>query len=97
VSKVFGISGHSGSGKTTLIQAMLPVLLQMGVKSSVIKHTHHDFVVEPPGKDSARFRAAGAHEVMVCSSHRYAIVREMRDEPALSLDEQVSRLAPRAL
>lgn len=94
MSKVFGISGHSGSGKTTLIQAMLPVLLQMGVKSSVIKHTHHDFVVEPPGKDSARFRAAGAHEVMVCSSHRYAIVREMRDEPALSLDEQVSRLAP---
>lgn len=92
--QLFGIAGHSGSGKTTLIQAMLPVLRQMGVKTSVIKHTHHDFVMEPPGKDSAKFRAAGAHEVMVCSSYRYAIVREMRDAPALTLQEQIARLAP---
>ena len=91
LSKVFGISGHSGSGKTTLIQAMLPVLMQMGVRTSVIKHTHHDFVVEPVGKDSAKFRAAGAYEVMVCSAHRYAIVRELRNEP-ISLEAQVRRM-----
>lgn len=94
MSKVFGVSGHSGSGKTTLIQAMLPELARLGVRTSVIKHTHHDFVMEPATKDSAKFRAAGAHEVMVCSSHRYAIVRELRGEPMPSLNDQIARLAP---
>lgn len=92
--KVFGISGHSGSGKTTLIEAMLGELNAMGVRTSVIKHTHHDFVVEPPGKDSARFRACGAHEVMVCSAHRYAIVRELDGKHVPTLADQLARLAP---
>lgn len=92
--KVFGISGHSGSGKTTLIEAMLPELAALGVRTSVIKHTHHDFQMEPPGKDSARFRASGAYEVMVCSAHRYAIVRDLDGTDVPSLDEQLARLAP---
>lgn len=92
--KAFGVSGHSGSGKTTLIEAMLPVLASLGVRTSVIKHTHHDFEVEPSGKDSARFRASGAFEVMVCSSHRYAIVRELGGVQVPALGEQMARLAP---
>ena len=92
--KVFGIAGRSGSGKTTLIEAMLPVFGAMDLRVSVIKHSHHDLVLEPPHKDSARFRQAGAHEVMVASPYRYAIVRELRNTPEPSLAEQVARLAP---
>lgn len=90
---VFGIAGRSGSGKTTLIEAMLPVFDAMGLRVSVIKHSHHDLILEPPHKDSARFRTAGAHEVMVASPYRYAIVRELRDAPEPSLAEQLARLA----
>ena len=92
--KVFGLAGRSGSGKTTLIEAMLPLFGAMGLRVSVIKHSHHDLVLEPPHKDSARFRQAGAHEVMVASPYRYAIVRELRDAPEPSLAEQIARLAP---
>ncbi|RBL84443.1 molybdopterin-guanine dinucleotide biosynthesis protein B [Streptomyces cavourensis] len=94
MTPVFGIAGHSGSGKTTLIEAMLPLLGAAGLAVSVIKHSHHDFQMEPPGKDSARFRQAGAREVMVASPFRYAIVHELRDAPEPSLTEQVARLAP---
>lgn len=76
IPRVFGIAGRSGSGKTTLIEAMLPLLAARGLKVSVIKHSHHDLELEPPHKDSARFRRAGAHEVMVASPYRYAIVHE---------------------
>jgi energy-coupling factor transporter ATP-binding protein EcfA2 len=88
MTPVFGIAGRSGSGKTTLIEAMLPLLGARGLKVSVIKHSHHDFEMEPPGKDSARFRQAGAQEVMVASPFRYAIVRELRGAPEPSLAEQ---------
>ena len=91
--KVFGIAGRSGSGKTTLIEAMLPRFSAMGLRTSVIKHSHHDFPLEPPHKDSARFRQAGAHEVMVASPYRYAIVHELRGAPELSLNEQLQRLS----
>lgn len=91
---VFGIVGRSGSGKTTLIEAMLPLLGARGIKVSVVKHSHHDFQMEPPGKDSARFRQAGAQEVMVASPFRYAIVHELRGAPQPSLAEQLARLAP---
>ncbi|WP_373824800.1 molybdopterin-guanine dinucleotide biosynthesis protein B, partial [Achromobacter insuavis] len=94
MTPVFGIAGRSGSGKTTLIEAMLPLLGARGLKVSVIKHSHHDFEMEPPGKDSARFRQAGAQEVMVASPFRYAIVHELRGAPEPSLAEQVARLAP---
>lgn len=91
---VFGIAGRSGSGKTTLIEAMLPLLTAQGLRVNVIKHSHHDITLEPPHKDSARFRLAGAQEVMVASPFRYSIVHELRghDEPALR--EQLQRLAP---
>lgn len=94
MSPVFGIAGRSGSGKTTLIEAMLPLLAARGLRVNVIKHSHHDFQMEPPGKDSARFRLAGAQEVMVASPFRYAIVHELRGAPEPTLEEQVARLSP---
>ncbi|MEN4922849.1 molybdopterin-guanine dinucleotide biosynthesis protein B [Achromobacter spanius] len=94
MTPVFGIAGRSGSGKTTLIEAMLPLLGGRGLRVNVIKHSHHDFQMEPPGKDSARFRLAGAQEVMVASPYRYAIVHELRDAPEPSLEAQLARLSP---
>ncbi|ADP16285.1 molybdopterin-guanine dinucleotide biosynthesis protein B [Achromobacter xylosoxidans A8] len=94
MTPVFGIAGRSGSGKTTLIEAMLPLLAARGLRVSVIKHSHHDFQMEPPGKDSARFRQAGALEVMVASPFRYAIVHELRDAPEPTLEDQLARLSP---
>lgn len=92
---VFGVAGRSGSGKTTLIEAMIPIFRAKGLRINVIKHSHHDIELEPPRKDSARFRAAGAQEVMVASPYRFAIVHELPDniEPP-SLAEQLARLAP---
>ncbi|AVJ28383.1 molybdopterin-guanine dinucleotide biosynthesis protein B [Achromobacter spanius] len=94
MTPVFGIAGRSGSGKTTLIEAMLPLLGARGLRVSVIKHSHHDFEMEPPGKDSARFRTAGAQEVMIASPFRYAIVHELRDAPEPTLEAQLARLSP---
>lgn len=91
---VLGIVGYSGSGKTTLIEALLAEFARQGLRVNVIKHSHHDLSLEPPGKDSARFRAAGAGEVLVASPYRYAIVHELRDEPEPTLAEQLARLAP---
>lgn len=93
MTPVFGIAGRSGSGKTTLIEAMLPLLAARGLRVNVIKHSHHDFQMEPPGKDSARFRLAGAQEVMVASPYRYAIVHELRNAPEPSLAQQLARLS----
>ncbi len=94
MTPVFGIAGRSGSGKTTLIEALLPLLGARGLRVNVIKHSHHDFQMEPPGKDSARFRTAGAQEVMIASPYRYAIVHELRDAPEPSLEAQLARLSP---
>lgn len=94
MTPVFGIAGRSGSGKTTLIEAMLPLLGARGLRVNVIKHSHHDFQMEPPGKDSARFRTAGAQEVMIASPYRYAIVHELRDTPEPTLEAQLARLSP---
>ncbi len=94
MTPVFGIAGRSGSGKTTLIEAMLPLLGARGLRVNVIKHSHHDFQMEPPGKDSARFRSAGAQEVMIASPYRYAIVHELRDTPEPTLEAQLARLSP---
>lgn len=73
---------------------MLSAFKARGLKVNVIKHSHHDLVLEPPTKDSARFRVAGAQEVMVASPYRYAIVHELREQPEPSLQEQLARLAP---
>jgi len=91
---VIGIAGTSGSGKTTLITAMLPWFRSHGLTVNVVKHSHHPLELEPPTKDSARFRAAGANEVMVASPYRYAIVRELRHEAEPTLAEQLARLSP---
>jgi len=91
---LLGIVGRSGSGKTTLLVDLLAQLAARGLKVNVIKHSHHDLELEPPQKDSARLRMAGAAEVMVASPFRYAIVHELRGAPEPSLDEQLARLSP---
>jgi molybdopterin-guanine dinucleotide biosynthesis adapter protein len=90
---VIGIAGFSGSGKTTLIEKLIPLLRLAGVKVSVIKHAHHQFDVDKPGKDSHRHREAGAHEVLVASGKRWALMHELRDEQEPSLSELIAKLA----
>jgi molybdopterin-guanine dinucleotide biosynthesis protein B len=84
---VLGIVGWSGSGKTTLLTAVLPLLRAAGLRVSTVKHTHHDFDMDRPGKDSFRHREAGAHEVLVASGTRWALLHEVEggepDLPAL--------------
>lgn len=92
--KIIGFAGYSGSGKTTLIEQLIPRFTQMGLRVSLIKHAHHSFEIDKPGKDSFRHRRAGASEVMLVSSGRWALVRELRDEAEPSLDEQLSRMSP---
>ena len=92
--KVFGFAGYSGSGKTTLIERVLPQLIAHGLRVSVIKHTHHDFDLDRPGKDSDRHRVAGATEVLLASDQRYAVLHELREEPPPTLDALLARLTP---
>lgn len=91
---IIGIVGWSGSGKTTLLEYVVAQLTARSVVVNVIKHSHHDLILEPPHKDSARLRAAGAREVMVASPYRYAVVHELRGATEPTLAEQVARLAP---
>jgi len=92
--KVIGISGWSGSGKTTLVTRLLPVLVERGLRVATVKHAHHDFDVDTPGKDSYEHRAAGASEVLVASAKRWALMHEHRDEAEAEprLDELLPRL-----
>jgi molybdopterin-guanine dinucleotide biosynthesis protein B len=92
--KVLGVVGWSGSGKTTLLEWVVGRLAERGLRVNVIKHSHHDIVLEPPHKDSARLRTAGAAEVMIASPYRYAIMRELRGAGEPSLAEHLARLAP---
>jgi len=92
--KVFGFAGFSGSGKTTLIEKLIPRLVKRGIAVSLIKHAHHTFDVDQPGKDSYRHRHAGATEVLVTSSRRWALMHELRGEAEPSFDEQVRHLSP---
>jgi molybdopterin-guanine dinucleotide biosynthesis protein B len=92
--RIFGLAGWSGSGKTTLLTALIPELVQRRVSVSTIKHAHHEFDVDKPGKDSWLHRQAGASEVMVASSRRFALMHELRDAPEPSLDALVARMAP---
>jgi len=92
--RIIGLAGWSGSGKTTLVTSVIPVLVKRGLKVATVKHAHHDFDTDQPGKDSWLHRQAGAREVMVASSRRFALMRELRDAPEPSLDELVSRMAP---
>ena len=92
--KIIGIAGYSGSGKTTLIEKVIPVLVGEGLRVSLIKHAHHEFDVDQPGKDSYRHRHAGCAEVLVSSSKRWALMHELRGAPEPSLQEQIKQLSP---
>jgi molybdopterin-guanine dinucleotide biosynthesis protein B len=92
--RVLGVVGWSGSGKTTLLEYLVGQLAAGGLRVNVLKHSHHDIVLEPPHKDSARLRTAGAAEVMIASPYRFAIQRELRGAPEPSLRELLARLAP---
>nr|WP_202114567.1 molybdopterin-guanine dinucleotide biosynthesis protein B [Telluria cellulosilytica] len=89
-----GVIGWSGSGKTTLLELVVARLAASGLRVNVVKHSHHDVMLEPPHKDSARMRAAGAAEVMIASPYRVAIMRELRGAAEPSLAEHLARLAP---
>lgn len=91
---VIGFAGWSGAGKTTLIVRLIPELLTRGLSVSTIKHAHHAFDVDTPGKDSFEHRSAGAHEVLVASAARLALMRELRDAPEPTLIELLRMLAP---
>ncbi len=92
--EVFGITGWSGAGKTTLMKALIPNLTGRGLRVSTIKHAHHRFDVDKPGKDSYEHRAAGATEVMIGSANRWALMHELRDDPEPSLQELIARMSP---
>ncbi len=92
--KTFGFAGWSGSGKTTLIEKLIPRFASRGLKVSLIKHAHHSFDVDHPGKDSYRHRHAGAAEILVTSSRRWVLMHELRGAQEPSFEEQVKRLSP---
>ena len=92
--KVIGIAGYSGSGKTTLIEKLIPMLAKRGLRVSLIKHAHHTFDVDVPGKDSYRHRHAGANEVLVTSSRRWVLMHELRGAAEPSFDDQIRHLSP---
>jgi molybdopterin-guanine dinucleotide biosynthesis adapter protein len=92
--KVFGFAGFSGSGKTTLIEQLIPRFVKAGLRVSLIKHAHHAFDIDKPGKDSFRHREAGASEVLVTSDTRWVLMHELRGEPEHTLEEQIDRFSP---
>jgi molybdopterin-guanine dinucleotide biosynthesis protein B len=91
---VFGFAGFSGSGKTTLIERVIPLLVTRGLRVSLIKHAHHDFDIDKPGKDSHRHRQAGAVEVLVSGGKRWALMHELRSAPEPGLTELLRHLSP---
>ena len=92
--KIFGFAGWSGSGKTTLIEKLIPLFVARGLNVALIKHAHHAFEVDQPGKDSYRHRHAGCSEVLVSSSRRWALVHELRGAPEPRFAELLEQLSP---
>ena len=92
--RIIGLAGWSGSGKTTLITKLIPRLIARGVKVSTLKHAHHGFDLDQPGKDSFFHRAAGATEVIISSAKRWAILHELREEPEWDLRALVAKMSP---
>jgi molybdopterin-guanine dinucleotide biosynthesis adapter protein len=92
--KVIGIAGWSGAGKTTLISRVIPYLRQQGLRISVIKHAHHDFDVDIPGKDSWVHRQSGAEEVLVSSANRWVLMHELRGAVEPQLPELLKKMSP---
>ncbi len=91
---IFGLAGWSGSGKTTLMVSLLSRLSALGLTLSSLKHAHHHFDVDQPGKDSFRHRAAGAMEVMVASANRWALMHELRGAPEPDMEALISHMTP---
>jgi molybdopterin-guanine dinucleotide biosynthesis adapter protein len=92
--RIFGLAGWSGSGKTTLLTRLLPMLTRQGLTVSTIKHAHHAFTIDQPGKDSWRHREAGASEVMVASANRWALIHEHRSTTEPPLAALIQRMSP---
>jgi molybdopterin-guanine dinucleotide biosynthesis protein B len=92
--RIIGLAGWSGSGKTTLITKVIPRLIARGVRVSTVKHAHHGFDLDQPGKDSFMHRAAGATEVAISSANRWAVLHELRGEPEWNLADLIAKLSP---
>lgn len=92
--KVIGMAGWSGSGKTTLVEQVIDLLQARGLAVSLIKHAHHDFEIDHPGKDSYRHRHAGCREVLITSAKRWAVVHELRGREELTLEDALAQLSP---
>lgn len=92
--RIIGLAGWSGSGKTTLVTKVIPVLVRRGLKVATVKHAHHEFDTDQPGKDSWLHRQAGATEVAIVSSRRWAIVHELSDEAEPPLVDMLAKLSP---
>lgn len=90
--KVVGFAGYSGSGKTTLVERLIPALKLRGLRVSVVKHAHHKFDIDHPGKDTYRHREAGAFEVVVASSQRLALMREFEQPAKLTVHHLIAEL-----
>ena len=92
--RIIGFAGWSGAGKTTLLSRLIPALVGRGLRVSSLKHAHHRFEIDHPGKDSYAHRMAGSTEVLVASAGRFALIHELRDEPEWTLSALLSRLSP---
>jgi molybdopterin-guanine dinucleotide biosynthesis protein B len=92
--RIIGLAGWSGSGKTTLVAKLIPAFKARGLKVSTIKHAHHKFDIDQPGKDSYVHRAAGATEVLIASDQRFALMHELRGAPEPTLPQLLTRLSP---
>jgi len=90
--KVIGFAGYSGAGKTTLLERLIPVLRLHGLRVSVVKHAHHKFDIDHPGKDTYRHREAGAFEVVVASDRRLALMREFEQPAQLAVHQLIAEL-----
>jgi molybdopterin-guanine dinucleotide biosynthesis protein B len=91
---IVGFVAYSGTGKTTLIEQLIAFLTERSYKVSVIKHTHHHFDIDKPGKDSYRHREAGASEVLMISDQRWVLMHELRQSPEPTIEQQLSMLSP---
>ena len=94
MTRIFGLAGWSGSGKTTLVTRLIPALIRRGVSVSTVKHAHHEFDIDQPGKDSFRHREAGAREVLISSSARWALMHEHRGAPEPKLADVMRHMSP---
>jgi molybdopterin-guanine dinucleotide biosynthesis protein B len=92
--RVIGLAGWSGAGKTTLLQRLIPLLSERGLRVSTLKHAHHGFDIDQPGKDSWAHRQAGAKEVLVASAARWALMHELRSDAEPALPELLAHMSP---